>query len=115
MTGSGKVFTGVAEALRCTTEERMTMRGGLVAMGVPPHVIDELLDLSLHAVDQAVEALLTVLDRASDRATAFAGIGIAGPILQSRLESMLDAAKNASRAAGFEPQRVFPAAEGGAA
>ena len=109
-----KGFEGTAEMLRVSAQDRAKLRQGMLAQGVPPAIADEVLDLSLHAADQAFETLFAVLDRASSNKATFAGIGIAAPIVISGLQVVVDAAKSTSRAGGFEPRRIIVDQEGGA-
>lgn len=109
MNSAHTLFDGIAEQLRVKQKDRATIRSGLLAAGVPETMVDELVDVSLHAVEEAMATLCRTLARASDERIAFCAVGVAGPILVTQLEVLIDGAKEISRNAGFEPRKVFPA------
>ena len=85
---------------------RSAMRAALINGGVPADAVDEVVDLSLHASDQAMEAMNAVILRASDPRISVCCIGVATSQLLANLQGIQQGLPDLAEKLGMKPPVV---------
>lgn len=85
---------------------RSAMRQALLSSGVPAEATDEVIDLSIHACDTAMESFNAVILRASDPRISVCTIGVGLSLLQAKLNDRQNSLPDLAGQMGMKPPVV---------